>query len=516
MKNIIRFSLSLCAALLVLVSCDDFLDTTQKGVSSQEDFYKTDTQVEQALYAIYDKVQSDALITFEFKNLLSDDAQAGGGSRSDNSSGNELNEFTFGPNNSQITSMYTKYYEIIYLANILLQKSSDDTNTKVLARAEAKFFRAFAYFDLVTLWGTPPLVTEPLEAGNYNQPNSTTAELWAQIETDLTEAISDLPVKSACVDAARVSKGAAQSLLGKAYLYQENYSAAASMLQNVIDSGEYDLIADYSQLTLEASEFGEESIFEISYVADVSQDAESTMIHAYCGPRSGYFTAGTSGLSESGWGFVNPLPGLREAYIAEGDLVRQLANVINEDDLATYYGGTFRASDGSQPYGCDGLIRTKYGAYLSEIAEQNESYHCVGGTNYRYIRYADVLLMAAEAYNRSGNDSKAQTYLNKVRNRVGLADKTTTGTALFEDIKLERRLELAYEWVRYQDLIRWGDAATVLADQGKTTCLGTLDSSGNLQYMTTSDAGFKSYNVLLPFPETEVTVNPNIVQNSGY
>ena len=87
---------------------------------------------------------------------------------------------------------------------------------------------------------------------------------------------------------------------------------------------------------------------------------------------------------------------------------------------------------------------------------------------------------------------------------------------LFEDIGLERRLELAFEWVRYQDLIRWGDAASVLADQGKTTCLGTLDSDGNLQYMTTSDAGFKSYNVLLPFPETEITVNPYITQNTGY
>ena len=517
--NLLKYGLMVALAWMSVTSCSDFMDTTQPGVTSQENFYQTDDEALQALYAIYDKVQYQqlCLYTFEMKNLLSDDAQAGGGSRSDNSQGNELNEFTFSASNSLIEYNYEWYWQIIYRANVLLQNVDDDSDVKHICRAEAYCLRAWAYFELITLWGNVPLVTEPLEAGNYNQPNSTLTELWAQVEEDLEYAISELPVKSQHADAARVCKGTAQSMLGKAYLFQEKYDEAASMFDNVINSGEYSLYPDFADITKEASEFGVESVFEISYSADVSSPLEGTMITAYCGPRSGYFSAGTSGLSESGWGFVNPLPGLRELYIEEGDLVRQLATVIDEDDLETYYGGTFRSSDGSWPYGCDGLIRTKYGAYLSEIAEEEESYHCLGGTNYRIIRYADVLLMAAEAYNRksSSNDSKAQDYVNQVRARVGLDGISSTGDDLFEDIKKERRLELAFEFVRFQDLVRWGEAATVLADQGKSTSLGTF-SNGEEQFYTNSEAGFKSYNVLLPYPEAEITVNPNITQNTGY
>ncbi|MCD7713303.1 MAG: RagB/SusD family nutrient uptake outer membrane protein, partial [Firmicutes bacterium] len=136
----------------------------------------------------------------------------------------------------------------------------------------------------------------------------------------------------------------------------------------------------------------------------------------------------------------------------------------------------------------------------------------ISGTNYRLLRYADVLLMAAEANNRkaSPDDAKALRYLNEVRARVNQPALSVTGNDLFAAIKQERRLELAFEWVRYQDLIRWGDAATVLADQGKQI------PRGDGSYFELSDAGFKERHWLLPFPETEINVNPNIVQNPGW
>ena len=134
------------------------------------------------------------------------------------------------------------------------------------------------------------------------------------------------------------------------------------------------------------------------------------------------------------------------------------------------------------------------------------------GTNYRITRYADVLLMAAEAYNRksSPDDAKALEYINMVRERAQLQDLNSTGDALFEDIKTERRLELAFEFVRYQDLIRWGDAYEILADQGK------LIPKGDGTYYSNPDAGFTEKNWLLPFPDSEISVNMNLVQNPGW
>lgn len=519
MKKIFTFIALGSIITLSAISCNDFLDTTQRGVTSQEDFYSTDDEAEQAVFAVYDALQAFDINNLLYKNLLSDDAQMGGGSRTAKQAGNELNEFVFTDNNDILTDVFTNYYEIIYAANILLQKVSDDSDTKSLCRAEAKVLRAHAYFELTTLWGTPPLVTEPLEAGNYNQPNSTQEELWAQIETDLTEAIEVLPLKSeqSSADKARVSKGTAQSLLGKAYLYQEKYDEAAAMFDNVIESGEYDLYPDFTMITREESEFGVESIFEISYAADASNTSEGSYLLAYIGPRTGYFTPGTTGISSICWGWMNPLPGLHELFEEEGDEIRQRGTVLNEDDLEEY-GASFRSSSGNLAYGSDGLVRTKYGAYVAEMANQSETYYLCSGMNIRLLRYADVLLMAAEAYNRksSPNDTKALEYVNLVRARVELDPITETGDELFEKIKRERRMELAFEMVRFQDLVRWGDAAEVLATQGQYTSLGTYDSDGNMTYYENLNAGYKSYNNLLPFPETEISVNPNIVQNPGY
>ncbi len=511
MKHIIQiYKLLFIASVFLISSCSDFLDTEQMGVTTLDGFYSTDDEVLEGLYGIYDKVQSENVSSFQFKLVLSDDALAGGGGRGDNSNGEELDEFTFDASNNIIETMFTKYYQIVYTANLLISNVTEpDTDIKKVAVAEAKALRAYAYFELVTLWGTPPLVTEPLNSDEYSQPNSTEAELWAQIEKDLSEAIAVLPVKSASADASRVSKGTAQAWLGKAYLYQEKYDEAIDQFEDVIESNEYSLNPDFSTITRASSEFGVESLFEISYISDLSAIGESTWIIAYCGPRTPYFSAGTSGISETAWGWVEPRQGLYDAYVAAGDEVRRKATLMSEDELINEYGGSFRV-EGNLPYGSYGLVRLKHGAWVAETP--GEVYHTVGGLNYRITRYADVLLMAAEAYNRasSPNDNKALEYVNLVRERAQLADLTSTGDDLFDDIKTERRLELAFEFTRYQDLIRWGDAATVLADQGKEI------PRGDGTYYSFADAGFKERNWVLPFPDTEISVNQNIVQNTGY
>lgn len=182
---------------------------------------------------------------------------------------------------------------------------------------------------------------------------------------------------------------------------------------------------------------------------------------------------------------------------------------MNEEELAEY-NASIRSSNGALQYGGEGFLRMKYGTWISERGDNQSLY----GTNIRVIRYADVLLMAAEAYNRSdkalNKEQKALKYINLVRDRAKLPPLSSNGDQLFEDIKKERRLELAFENVRFQDLIRWGDAAEVLKDQGKKV------PRGDGTFVEVTDAGFKDRNWFLPIPADEMNVNPNIDQNPGY
>lgn len=510
-KNMIKYGFLSLLLATSLVGCSDFMDNEQRGVTTVDNFYKTDAEVTEGLYAIYNRVQGDDLAQFRFKNLLSDECVGSGGSRGDDSQGEQIAEFRFDADNTMISTMFTHYYRIIYNCNLLMERTTADDEVKTIAIAEAKAFRAYAYFELVTLWGPVPLVTQTLAAGNYAQPNSTVDAIWTQIEKDLTEAIADLPLKSqrSATLKGNVCKGTAQAWLGKAYLYQKKYSEAAKMFDVVINSGEYALVSDFSTISKEAGEFSSESLFEISYTNDLTVLTEGTSMVAYCGPRSPWFKAGTSGISETAWGWCGPSPESYKAFTEAGDTYRRNNTVINEQELISKYGGSLR-QNGNLPYNNEGYVAFKYGSWVSET--KGEAYHTVAGTNFRLLRYADVLLMAAEAYNRMSpaDDQKALNYINQVRKRAQMPDLTSTGDKLFADIKTERRLELCYEFVRFQDLIRWGDAETVLKDKGK------LVPRGDGTYIENADAGFKERNKLLPFPYTEVSVNPNIQQNPGY
>lgn len=512
--KIIKYGI-LSLLCLTVTACSDFLDTQQRGVTSLESFYSTDEEVLEGLYAIYDEVQGDAWLnrtTFQFTNLLSDDAQAGGGGRGDNVHGEEIDEYRFDSSSEMILEMFTKYYRIAYMANVLMSRIEPEDELRKTAIAEAKALRAYAYFELVTLWGPVPLVTHPLDPSEYAQPNTPVEEIWAQIEKDLTEAIADLPLKSQQPLARKgnVSKGTAQAWLGKSYLYQKKYDQAAAELDKVIASGEYGLHPVFSEVTRRVTEFGIESLFEISYTDDLNAMGEITPALVYCGPRTPWFKAGTSGISELSWGWYQARQCIYDAFIEAGDVVRRKGTVFNEEELINDFGGSYRDAEGNLPPGTDGLIRVKYGSFVDETP--GEHAYQIGGTNFRLMRYADVLLMAGEAYNRKSapDDVKALSYINQVRARAEMPPLTVTGDQLFEAIKLERRLELAFEFVRFQDLIRWGDAEKYLKDKGK------LVPRGDGTYIEQPDAGFKERHWLLPFPEKEINVNPNIVQNPGW
>jgi hypothetical protein len=317
---------------------------------------------------------------------------------------------------------------------------------------------------------------------------------------DLNEAIPDLPKKSeyAANDKFRASKGAAQALLGKTYLYDKKYAEAATAFEAVITSEEYDLQTDYSTLFLKESEFGIESLFEVSYVTTMGYDwgtfqwagnraMENNITWQLTGPRGDYFNAGTTGLI-GGWGFNYPKQALYDKFVAAGDNVRKAATLLSLEDLRAQGGDWTNESS----WGWDGCIRVKYGTRMDETNGENGAVAELNyGTNLRLIRFADVLLMAAEANHMADNDTKAATYLNRVRTRAGLGNFSGD---IMTAIKTERILELSFEGFRFLDLIRWGDAPAAL---------------GSLGFVA-------GKHEVYPIPQSEMRNNSNATQNNNY
>lgn len=219
-------------AAMLFTSCEDGLDIPKHGnMGTQNDFYKTDQEALEAVATLYKSWGDNYYNMFSLKNLLSDDVWTGGGSRGDNPDMERLNEYSFDTDHGTIAGAYQGLYAIIYSANLIIEKVEPDTPVKAQAVADAYFFRALAHFDLVTLWGTAPVVDHLLEPGEYRKGNSTPAELWEQVENDLRAAIDSkaLPTKNGAADpmgAIRVTHETALAMLGKAYLFQGKYAEA--------------------------------------------------------------------------------------------------------------------------------------------------------------------------------------------------------------------------------------------------------------------------------------------------
>lgn len=501
MKTIIK-SLVLVSIIALSTACQkDFLEVDPIGKLTVEKFYNTDEDANRAVIAAYDILQwmnaRDWNSAYLVKTFPSDESNVGGGDAGDQPPYQELGIFNYGPSNATITAVWQSNYFGVYRANQVINNVKPETDFRKRIIAEAKFLRAYYYFEIASMFGNGPLNLTDLTPSEYSQPFVSASAIYAQVAKDLTEAIPDLPLKSqyALEDKFRASKGAAQALLGKCYLYDKKYSESAAAFEDVILSNEFDLQQDFSTLFLQASEFGVESVFEVSWVTEMGYDwgtfqwggnraMENNITWQLTGPRGDYFQPGNTGLI-GGWGFNYPKQSLYDAFVAAGDTKRKVASVMSLEDLRAQGGDWTNESS----WGWDGCIRVKYGTRLDETAGPvNELNY---GTNLRLIRFADVLLMAAEANHLSGNDGKATTYLNRVRLRAELPDFSGD---ILTAIKKERELELCFEGVRFLDLIRWGDAPAVLGS-----------------------AGFVAgKHEVFPIPQAEMRNNAKAVQNNGY
>jgi len=489
MKNIIYKLFIVSTLTFGIVSCDEFVDYEASETYNivADDYFKSSNDYEAALVGVYDVTQW-TLYNFMVGEIASENSLCGGESATDVIGLQKIDDMIHDAENDQLTRIWQYMYEGINRANYMVEnKDKMDFSRKSELYGEVHFLRAFFYFELTKIFGDVPVFTNSrLTAGDSGTlSRSPQSEVYALIESDLQAAISALPLSKSTNG--RATSLTAHALLGKVYLFQDKFDEAAGILEPLI--GLYTLPADPQSTFLKGGENGPESVYEIQHSKNsnwwawdyVPQGTEGNFgvihhgIRGYSGP-----------LYSSGWSFNVPTQDLVDAYSA-GDK-RKDVSILDIEAWAASTGAKYTTG-----YEHTGYFNNKYIPRAGESQAQQELNY---ETNFRYIRYADVLLMAAEANNRAtaSNDTKAQNYLNQVRARAygnSSNASSSTGSTLTQEIWDERRLELAGEGHRFYDLVRTGQAAAKIS-------------------------GFVAgKHEVFPIPQTEIDVS-NLTQNPGY
>jgi len=449
-------------SVTLLTSCTDFLTEELKGEFSSETFYKNDKQAIQAVNGVYHAI---AFTRFDnaiwiFGDIASDDAVKGG-NPGDQAEITYIDEFNADANNGIINNYWLYAYEAIARANNVIANVPGvamDETLKNRIMGEAKFIRAYTYFNLVNVFGKVPLKLLPqISQETIHVPLSEVSAIYLQIEKDLADAVSVLPESYGSTDAGRVTRGAALAMLGKVNLYQQKWQAASGYFQQVDGLGIYGLLPDYADNFKLAHENSKESIFEIQHLSAQNPFTGSALNQWFAPP------------TEGGYYFNAPTQSLVDAFERSntGEVDPRLDASIGRDGQAWLNGETF-----SSAWSPTGYLTKKHQQPLSEVPSSLKG---DGDLNYIYMRYADVLLMKAEAFNENNNADSARANLNKVRQRARasydgtppadlLADITTSNKdQLRVAIQKERRAELAQEFHRYFDLMRWGKSVSETA-----------------------------------------------------
>ena len=524
--------------LLLFSACDSgFIDKPQLAVQTSDSFYKTEDDAIKAVTAVYNYFQSYdfEVHKFEFGDIASDDAEKGGESDNDRPFVKDLEYFRTRSDNLSCRGMWNICFTAIYHANNTITnitKIDMDAKKKNRLLGEVRFIRAHFYFQLTNLFGDMPLATNTLSSDDYRLPKSPRASILLQIEQDLIFAKENLPLKSEYpkADLGRITKGAAQSLLADVYLFQKKWALAEREANDVIQSGEYSLEPEFQDLfQIRKTDFGTESILEIPHVTtntgwgDLS---EGTVIPVFCRSRN-----------SGGWGFNCPSYDLLSEF-EPGD--PRLVHTILFD------GDVFEGEVQFNQYSPSHLCSRKVFLTPSERVGFDSS---DAPFNLKIIRYAEVLLIHAEAACENGDITEALISLNKIRQRarqssaidhkasfkntnkilsskdhyetysfinynfdaanndkanllpdVNAKDQATLRMA----IRHERRVELAMENKRFYDIIRWGDPETHFHNFAKKWNTGKGE-----QFR-------KNINEIFPIPQDELDLNPKMTQNPGY
>lgn len=518
MKKIILYT-SLFSFMLMNTQCKkSAIDKPVYGTQSDATFYKTDAQIQQALTGVYLqlRVTWDEYAKYHFfvGDISTDDAWKAGGSDGDYGEAQDMSNFILTPTNGLVATRWKILYNLIARANEVITYAPNASGDKALIDRyinEAKVLRAFGYYELVTTEGGVPLVLTPLKPSEATStPRATAEAVYAQIEKDLTEAGAALPASTqySAADKNRVSRGTAWALLGKSYMFQQNYPKAEEVLQKLISSGDYALMPDYG------ANWRDESNTEAIFVIDSKMQDKDIAI----GSNVPHFFTTRNTEGYQGYGFDAPTQDLYKEFAPDDPRItytftrtgdRYLQDTEDQDNAGApdgFYGRKIEV-----PH----YLRATYNPWIISY-------------NVRLIRYSDILLMYAEALNENGKSGDALTYVNQVRKRArqtppkdpqrlkqayipqttaaSLPDLTITDKASLRNaIWHERRCELGMEGWRRDDLVR-------------QKRYGEVMRAFSTKYNTVKGKFFKdTRDNLFPIPQNEIDYSNNtITQNPGY
>ncbi|BAU53318.1 RagB/SusD family nutrient uptake outer membrane protein [Mucilaginibacter gotjawali] len=478
----------LLLALISVQSCKkSFLDVTAKGTVASTQFWQSQADATSAVDAMYANLHTWNNIAFApiaVESMGSDDAEKGS-SPTDASFMNDFHFFTANSGEGQIADFWAGEYQTINFANQILDNVPGinmDASLKARYLAEAKVIRAYAYFRLVRAFGDVPLrLHVPKTASEFNIPRTAKAQVWAAIEADLTDAASVLPQSYGAADIGHVTKGAALALHAKAALYQKKWADVVT-LTNAVTALGYTLFPNYEQMFRTNNKNNSESIFEIQCMLIPNNPGASNSQYSQ--------VQGVRGSTGGGWGFNVPSADLAAAY-ETGD-PRRDATIIFRGET-TPEGDVIPASGDNPMYNQKSYV--PFSLYVSGFNEGCQQDKIV-------LRYADVLLMNAEANNELGNAGPALISLEMVRARARAGNAailpkitTTDQGALRTAIYNERRVELAMEFDRYFDVIRQGRGTAVFGSRGWKA----------------------GKNEVWPIPQNEIDLSAGtLTQNAGY
>ena len=513
MKNFIKQQRYLGVALvaIILVSanfgCKKFLDTQRQGEYTIDNYpYPAGAGAyDTYLFAAYNSLRAyDVHVAgfFLATSVRSDDADKGSTPSDGGADVISMDNFPVLPNNGIVNGMWNGYYSFIIKCNTVLDQIDSNKNVvateaiKLQSAAEARFMRAYCYFNMVRFFGRVPLIDKTLTVAQTNVPQSTPEAIYALIESDLVFAAANLPLTWDPKFVGRITKGAANGLLAKVYLTEKKWAQAMASANAVMTSGQYDLSTSYDRIFGEEGENSRESVFEVQATASAAiKTANGVQYTQYQGVRA-------SGAWNLGYGWNVPNDNLAATYEA-GDPRQARTFLYRSSSTLTYktvYGET-TGTDWNNP------------VYNHKVYTNPATRSAVGDNsgwwmNIRILRYADIVLMYAEAANEVGgaaNITSAVTALNTVRTRARgsnaavLPNIVSTDQAIVrEAIRHERRVELAMEHDRFFDIVRWGISQSVLNNAGKPNFLASRDN-------------------LLPIPQAQIDLSKNVLtQNPGY
>ncbi len=537
------------AACVALTGCKDYLTEIEPGTTRLDDYFvSTDAAVENVTgcyVPLMWEYNSTYCAEWFIGDIVSDDALKGGGSTTDMADSYDMENWRTTSQNTLLLDFYRAQYQGIARCNLAIKYISNmevgmdekfTASMKNRLLGEAYFLRAYYYFRLLRVYGGVPISTTVIDnSDSWGVPRSSVEAVFDQILSDLAEANKGLWLRSELDDdqIGRATKGAAQAMLMKVNLYRassywnaqigadasECFAAAKAWGDSIIASGEYDLCPNYEDNFTLAGENGEESVFEIQY----SEQAWSDYGEGF-GFTAGSFTQilmrSRSSKIGGGWGFDHPTQNLYDEFEPTDSLRRAVAILNPADSLIE--------SPAEEIYLDNRYLNNKYGMYRDPESLGGGfgkwSLHASRGPlNNKQIRYADVLLMYAEATLGLGDEATAKTYINKVRSRVGLGEVGTYKISLNggdsivptteQALRHERRMELAMEGHRWFDLVRWegvnGHGLKEHMDAYAKT------ESANAQSHITSF--IKGKHELFPIPQEEIQLNPTtMTQNPGY